>query len=168
MTETMRAIEITKAGGPEVLQPTDRPKGRQGLAPKSETVDVQKVAAIDFGRGMARQGKGQIIRRDPVTVVRNTDQGLAPVGDCHLNPRGPRVQRVFNQFLDRGRGTFDHLTGGNPVDGRLIQLTNNGAICAYFGCWRVHTTRISTQRGDSATAFRAVRVWETGRVGPLD
>ena len=25
MTETMRAIEITKAGGPEVLQPTDRP-----------------------------------------------------------------------------------------------------------------------------------------------
>jgi len=25
MTDTMRALEITKAGGPEVLQPTDRP-----------------------------------------------------------------------------------------------------------------------------------------------
>ena len=82
---------------------------------------------------MARQGQWQIIPRHAAAIVCDTDQCFAPIGDIHRNAPRTGVYGVFDQFLDRGGGAFDHLARGNAVDCGVIQLTNLGAIFAYVG-----------------------------------
>jgi hypothetical protein len=41
-----------------------------------------------------------------------------------LDPRGAGVDGVVDQFLDGARGPFDHLAGGDAVDGFGRQATD--------------------------------------------
>ena len=85
----------------------------------------------------------QRLRCHAATVIADPDQGLAAIADRHLNAQRPGVERVLHQFLD-GRGwALHHLTGRNPVDGSLIQLTDDGVSIAYLGVRSQHAARPS-------------------------
>ena len=53
----MRAVVITKHGGPEVLQEQERPD--PALAPGKVRIDVA-ASGINFAGVMARMGKGEV------------------------------------------------------------------------------------------------------------
>ena len=102
MTETMRAIEITKAGGPEVLQPTDRP-----MPQPAHGQVVIKVAYAGVNRPDALQRAGMyappptasdlpgLEASGMVSAVGEGVSGLA-VGDkvCALLPGGGYAEYV--------------------------------------------------------------------------
>ena len=130
-------------------QATDRPKRGQRLAPKAKTVDGQQVFTVDLGSRVARQRQRQILRRNPVTIVRHPDQRLAPIGIVDLDARGPGIQSVFDEFLDRRRGPLDDFARRDTVDDRLIQRPDHRAVNAYLGVTIGHTTRDSMTGRDS-------------------
>ena len=102
MTDTMRAIEITKAGGPEVLQPTDRP-----MPQPAHGQVVIKVAYAGVNRPDALQRAGMyappptasdlpgLEASGEVFAVGEGVSGLA-VGDkvCALLPGGGYAEYV--------------------------------------------------------------------------
>ena len=132
-------------------QPAHRAQRGQCLAPEAETVDVQKVAAIDLGGGMTRQRQRQVFGRHAATVIGHADQGLAPIGQSDVDPSRAGIQRVFHQFLDRRGWAFNHLACRDPVDRSLIKLPDDGAVFAYLGVRICHDAKPSMPRSDSTT-----------------
>jgi hypothetical protein len=108
-------------------QATDGAERRQRLPPEAEAGDVQKVAAVDLGRRVARQGERQILRPHAATVVGDADQGLAAMGDLHGDPRGAGVDGVLHQFLDRTGGPLHHLASRDTVDRGIVELADHRA-----------------------------------------
>jgi len=51
-----------------------------------------------------------------VAVVADEDLIDPRAAQGDLEPAGFGVERVFGEFLDRGRGPLDHLPGGDLVD----------------------------------------------------
>ena len=50
--------------------------------------------------------------------------------DRHIDLRGAGVERVFDQFLDHGGGTFDHLSRRDLID---QMLREDGYDAVVFG-----------------------------------
>ena len=127
-------------------QPPDGAKTWQRFPPEAETADVQQVRPVDLGRGVAREGKGQVVGRHAAAIIRDPDQRLAAIGDVDLDSACSGVQRVFNQFLHRRGGTFHNLTRCNAVDRNLIQLADHRAACSarYLGGMNGHMTICSS------------------------
>src|SRR3546814_5646958 len=55
-------------------------------------------------------------RRHSTAVIDDIDQIDPARGERHRDPGGPRVDRVFDEFLQRAGGSFDHFTGGDTID----------------------------------------------------
>ena len=49
-------------------------------------------------------------------VVTDFDQLQAAGGDSDRNAPGARIQRVFDQFLERAGRALDHLARGDAID----------------------------------------------------
>ncbi len=64
---------------------------------------------------MARQGQGQVVRRDAATVITDAQQLDATLLDLDVDPPGASVQAVLQQLLGHRSRTLDHLAGGNLV-----------------------------------------------------
>ena len=104
-------------------QAANRAERGQRLAPEAEAVDVEQVRAVDLGGGVARQRQRQVGGGNAAAVVADPDQRrLPPSAIRDLDPAGARIERVLDQFLDRGGGPLDHLAGGDAVDRGLVEL----------------------------------------------
>ena len=64
---------------------------------------------------MATDRDRQILRRHAAPVIRDADGEDPPAPYLHRHLIGTRVNRVFHQFFEHGRGAVDHLARGNQV-----------------------------------------------------
>ena len=105
-------------------QPAYRTDRRQRLAAKAEPANVGQIIGRQFRGGMPFDGKGEIARFHAAAVVDHGDQRLAASGEGDGDPRGPGIDGVFDQFLDRTGRPLHHLAGGDAVGGGLGQAAN--------------------------------------------
>ena len=66
----------------------------------------------------------QVLGRHADPVVADLDAVDAAAGQRDADAAGPGIDRILDQFLDRGGRTLDHLAGGDPVDDPLRQPAN--------------------------------------------
>ena len=93
---------------------------RQRLAAKPERPDPEQVVGLgQLAGGVRLKRQNQIIGGHPQPVVGDPDQVFAPALDRQVDPRGPGVDRVFEQLLDHARRPLDNLAGGDLIDDRL-------------------------------------------------
>lgn len=103
-------------------QPRHRADRGQGLAAEAEgrdtqQVDIARVVGLQLGGGVAFDGQRQLVRRHPMPVVGDQDPRQPAAVGLDLDPRGTGVERILDQFLDGAGRAFDHLAGGDAVDG---------------------------------------------------
>ena len=76
---------------------------------------MQVFRRADFAGRMTVEGKQRIIAAHATAIVSNTDLGLSTVLNRNVDARRSCIDRVFDQLLHNGRGSFDDLTGRNLV-----------------------------------------------------
>ena len=106
-------------------QPCDRGDGRQRLAPEAQSHHAFDMIVGQLGRGVPFQRQCHVGRRHAAAVVRNLDQGKATFGQPDSDVGGSGIQRVLDQFLQRGGGPFHHLAGGDAVDEIVGKAAND-------------------------------------------
>ena len=72
--------------------------------------------------------QGQFVAGKAGAVVGDEDPRQAALLDLHLDPGGAGVDGVLHQFLDRARRPFDHLAGGDAVDGGGGEAANGHGV----------------------------------------
>jgi hypothetical protein len=89
----------------------------QRLAAKTHAAHLFQVFQTgDLAGGVARQRQRQFVAGDTGPIVRNLQQLGATLDQAHLDLAGPRIQAVFQQFLEGRGGALHHLAGGDLVD----------------------------------------------------
>ncbi len=96
--------------------PRDAGDRRQRLAAKAERADVFDRLVGKLRRGVPLERERHVGGRHPTAVVGHFDQVGAPARQPHRYPRSPCIDRVFDQFLQRAGGPFDHFTGSDTID----------------------------------------------------
>jgi len=69
--------------------------------------------------------------RHPRAVVRDRNQGRAPIPDFDPNRGRSGIETVLDQFLHHRGGTLDDLAGGDLVDQRVREEANS-AFFVFF------------------------------------
>jgi hypothetical protein len=105
-------------------EPGDRADRGQGLAAEPERANAQEILVVEFGRGVAVDGKREIAMRHAAAVVGDADPPPTAAIGKDVDPAGAGVDGVFDEFLDHARGTFDHLAGGDAVDDLFGELAD--------------------------------------------
>ena len=59
----------------------------------------------------------------PAAIVADLDPLEPALPQHHTDSRRARIDRVFNQFLQRAGGSFDHFTGSDAVDEMFRETT---------------------------------------------
>lgn len=85
-----------------------------------------------------------------MSVIGNTDQRFPAILHANCNVACIRIQRVFNEFLHRRGGAFNHLAGCNAVNRTFIELSDLWRDRPYVGVGSVHAPRFSMAGRDSA------------------
>ncbi len=113
-------MRLARSGAGGDGEPRDGTDGRQRLAAKAERGDVREivftVGARQLRGRMAFDGKAQIGSRHALAIVFDKDEVGAAIGNGDDNAPRARIERVFDQFLGRTRGTLDHLARRDAVD----------------------------------------------------
>ena len=73
---------------------------------------------------MAQKCQRNLFLRDSAAIVRHTDVGNASVPDLHSHCSRLGIDGIFQKLLYHRRGTLDHLSGSDFIDGTLIQYSN--------------------------------------------
>ena len=102
----------------------DRADGGQRLAAKAERRDAREVAVRNLRGRVAIDGKREIGGVHARAVVDDADELAAAVLDGDVDAARAGIERVLDEFLDRGRGALDHLAGGDAVDENGIETAN--------------------------------------------
>ena len=101
--------------------------GRQRFAAETQRLDAEQIIrAADFARRVALKRHADVLAADAAAVVRHAEIADAAVADFHRNRAGPRVQRVFHQFLDGGGRTLHHFACrdfANDLIGQELNLS---------------------------------------------
>jgi hypothetical protein len=104
------------AGEGETADGADR---GQRLAAEAQGVDAQQIVVGELGGGVAHHREFELVRAHTQAVVAHRDEVPAAGQGGHLDAAGAGVEGVLHQLLDRRGGPFDHLAGGDAVDGRF-------------------------------------------------
>ena len=124
---------ITRAGSDG--KPRHGADGRQSLTPKAERRDTKQGRFFrQFGGGVAFHGQRQILRPHADAVIFHQDAVHAPAFDCDSDAPRPGIQGVFDNFLERGRRAFHHLTSRDAVGGGFRQQADGRARRGKGGC----------------------------------
>ena len=99
-------------------QPRHGANGRQCLAAETKRSDVEQIVFRKLRRGMALDGKRQIMRPHTDAVIGDADQSTAAAVGQDIDARGLGVDGILDQLLDHGGGALDHLAGRNAIDQR--------------------------------------------------
>ena len=70
---------------------------------------------------MARDSERQILALDACAVVGNADPLDTAGGHIDVDLRRMRIEGIFQQLLQRRRGSLDDFTGGDLVDQQVRQ-----------------------------------------------
>ncbi len=99
------------------LHARDGTDARQRLAAKSHRRErLEIVEASDLARCVARQGEGELVRRNAGAIVRHTDQPCSATGNLDgYRPRA-RVERILDELFDDGGRPLHDLARGDLVD----------------------------------------------------
>ncbi len=68
---------------------------------------------------MPLQRERHVGRRHAAAVVDHLDARDPAVTQAYEDVARARVDRIFDQLLERGRRAFDHLAGGDAIDQML-------------------------------------------------
>ena len=68
------------------------------------------------------------LRAHPAAIVGHFKPRDPAIGQRDSDSPRARVDRVLNQFLERGSRPFHHLTGGNPVHKIIRETANCGHL----------------------------------------
>jgi len=103
-------------GAGEDGEPADRGDRGERFAAEAERGDpVDVLRGEDLAGAVRFNAEQNVVGIHARTVVGDADQPRAGPFDFNADPGGAGVDGVFHQFLDHGRGPFDHLAGRNPV-----------------------------------------------------
>ena len=95
-------------------------------SPRKPRVPMRKRSSADFSLlvACASEGEGQVFGDDAAAVVHDADEFSAAGFKVDVDAGGAGIDRVFQQFLDDGRGPLDDLAGGNLRDDPRRKLIN--------------------------------------------
>ena len=100
---------------------------RQRLAAEAERADPLEILGDpQLARGVLGDGQRQLVGRDATAVVGDPHERHAPLLERHVDPRGPRIEGVLEQFLHDARRPFHDLAGCDAVDDRGRQFLDPG------------------------------------------
>ena len=88
----------------------------ESFAAKAEAGDGIEVRERGhLARRVAHEGERELVRRDPITVVADTDR--CPPRSPHVDADSScfGVDGVLDQLFDNRGGTFDHFTGRDRI-----------------------------------------------------
>jgi hypothetical protein len=90
--------------------------GSQCFTAKAQAHHPFKVFKVtNLAGGVTRQGQRQVVAGNPAAVVAHPQQLDPGLFNVHIDTFGPRVEAVFQQFLDHRRRALNHLTCCNLV-----------------------------------------------------
>jgi hypothetical protein len=104
------------------------------LAAKAQRRDAHQVGVGgDFGGGVPLQGVQGVRAAHADAVVAHANQPPAAHLRLDFEAHRARVERVLDEFLQRGCGAFHHLSCSDAVDQLLVQRANGTAFraCAH-------------------------------------
>ena len=94
----------------------------QRLATEAVAADAfQIVETGDLAGGVPGQRQRQLVAIDADAVIGDPDQAYATLFDLDIDPAGTGIEAVFDQLLDYGGGSFDHLAGSDLADQKVRQ-----------------------------------------------
>ncbi len=96
-------------------QPRDARDRGQSLAAKPERRDLLDRIVGQFRRRMAFERERHVGRGHPAPVILDFEARNPALGDSHRNASRTGVDGIFNQFLERSGGSFNHFTGRDPI-----------------------------------------------------
>ena len=112
---------------------------RQRFAPKAHRRDGRKVLGLlNLAGGMAFQAKERVVPVHTDAVIGDANQAAPARLNFHRDAADLRVERVFDEFLDDTRRTFNHFAGGDLVGDLFRQEANP-----------VHADKLKPTRGKS-------------------
>ncbi len=89
---------------------------RERFAAEAERRDgKQIVGGAELRSGVALEGEQRVVAYHAAAVVHDADELAAAAFDLDADAGGAGIERVFEQFLDHGRGTVHHFAGGDLV-----------------------------------------------------
>ncbi len=125
-------------------KPRHRGDGRQRFAAKAESRNGEQVLdVVQFARGMAFEGQHGVVAQHAAAIVDDADETAPGVFDLDADAGSARVDRVFEQFLDDGRGPLHHFAGCDLIGDVIGE--NPDATHAAFSvsrCWRARGPRV--------------------------
>jgi hypothetical protein len=111
------AVPAIGAARPAIdRQARDRRDRGQRLAPETERRDILDRVVGHLGGGMALQRQGHVLRIHAAAVIADLDPVEPAARQAHGDARRAGIQRVFDDFLERAGGSFDHFACGNAID----------------------------------------------------
>ena len=111
------AVPAIGAARPAVdRQARDRRDRWQRLAPETQRRDILDRVVGHLGGGMAFQRQGHVLRIHAAAVIADLDPVEPAARQAHGDARRAGIQRVFDDFLERAGGSFDHFACGNAID----------------------------------------------------
>jgi hypothetical protein len=102
----------------------DRADRGQCFAAEPERADAQEIFVVELGGGVAIHRQRQVGGSHAAPVIGDADPPPAAAIGENVDPAGPGVDGVFNEFLDHARRAFDHLAGGDAVDDLFGELAD--------------------------------------------
>ena len=96
-------------------QPCDARDRGQRLAAKTEGRDQFDRVVGQLRGCMAFERERHVGGGYPAPIVLDLDPRNPALGDSHRNASRTGVDGVFNQFLERSGGSFNHFTGRDPI-----------------------------------------------------
>ena len=96
-------------------QPRNAGDRRQGFAAKAHRRHILDRIGRQFRGRMALERERHVGRGHPAPIVIDFQPQDSALGDSHRNASRPRIEGVFDQFLERCGGSFDHFTGCDPI-----------------------------------------------------
>lgn len=92
----------------------DRSDAVEGLSAKPQGFDPSQILQFrEFARRVFNEEQGQIVGRDPHSVVADGDAGESALVHLDVHAARPGVDGVLDQFLDHGSGPLDDLPRGD-------------------------------------------------------
>jgi hypothetical protein len=133
VTGDLRAL--LRVGGPRLQSHLgDTADRRQCLTSEAERGDtVQIIGVGQFAGGVAGEGERQVGGGNAVAVVDDADQVGAALLQIDFDSPAAGVDRVFQQFLDDARRSFDHFAGGDFRHDQGRQLPDAGHALGIAG-----------------------------------
>jgi hypothetical protein len=122
-TSIDQGVRLAGVAGRDAELPHRADRG-QGLAAEAERGDLHQVVAVKLGGGMALDRKLEVGAAHAGAVVGDTDQPAAAAVGRDLDAGRAGIERVFDQLLDHAGRAFDHLAGGDAVDGGFGQAAD--------------------------------------------